>query len=349
MSPSAHPFSLSVRSRASTGRKVSSRVSAGSRRLAVLLPGGRPPLEQQVRIFVENRRWIEAGCRLRRDLADLEGVQRLLFRHYGELVCHWQPALEGDANALHEVRKSLRRLRTVLRSFRARLKPTSARRLSRHLRKLDRDLGPARDLDVALEFLRDPGEVRSKTAAYLSRLQHARRKAQRAVRRRLGGAAFRALQSRIDPLLRVEIPALGAATSPTSLTRAAGEALLRQWRRARKLGRHRNSSDSTRLHRLRIALRRVRYLAEVFAPILGRPVEQLQRRADRFEHLIAEIRDTSGELARTSENEPSPPRAVRRRLRHRRDQARAALEEAWSNFENRKFCRDLKALLEAAD
>lgn len=324
-------------------------VLRASRRLTVLLPGGHPPPEQQARIFEENRRWIEAGCRLRPDIADLEGAHRLLFRHYGDLVGHWQPAAIGDATALHEVRIALRRLSTVLRAFRKRLKPTSAGELCRHLRQLNRALGPARDLNVWLEFLRDAGEAKADVSRYLVVLQRQRKTRQRAVCRLLGNGAFRVLQSRFDSLLRVELPQLWAEVAPTPLADAAGQVLAKQWRRARKLRRHRDSDDGSGAHRLRIALRRLRYLAEAFAPILGEPAERLRKRAHAVEHQMALIRDTSRDLARFSADTPPPPPRFRRHLRDRRKAARGALEEAWSKFDDRTFRRAVLARLETAD
>jgi len=326
-----------LRRPASTRRATSPQSLADPQRLTAGRPGGQIPLEQQTRFFAENLRWIEAGCRLRADLADLEGVRRLLLREYGRLVRHWPSAAEGDREALHEVRIALRRLRTVLRAFRKRLEPTSARKLSRHLRQLNRDLGPARDLDAWEEFLRESGVTKGKFGRYPAVLHRRRQAMHRVVRRLLDPGAFRTLEELFDLLLRVELPQLRDKTASVPLDPAAGLVLTRQWRRTRKLGRHRDSRDDRKLHRLRIALRHLRYLTEAFAPILGEAAEKLRKRAHAVERLIAQVRDTSRDLARFAAEDPPPPQHLQPQLRDRRTKARAALEKAWDEFDDRSF------------
>ncbi len=250
--------------------------------------------------------------------------------------------------ALHEVRIALRRLRTVLRAFRKRLEPTSARKLSRHLRQLNRDLGPARDLDVWGEFLRESGVLKRQFGRYPAVLHRRQQTLRRVVRRLLGLGAFRTLQALFDLLLRVELPQLRDNTAFVPLVQAASHVLARQWRRTRKLGRHRDSNDDRKLHRLRIVLRRLRYLAEAFAPILGETAERLRKRAHAVERLIAQMRDTSRDLARFAAEDPPPPRHLQPQLRDRRKKARAALEEAWDEFDDRSFRVATKRALAAA-
>jgi hypothetical protein len=224
--PTNKKFPPPLRRSASTRRATSPQNPAAPQRLTAGRTGGHTPLEQQTRIFAENLRWIEAGCRLRADLADLEGVRRLLFREYGRWVRHWPSAAEGDMEALHEVRITLRRLRTVLRASRKRLEPTSAGKLSRHLRQLRRDLGPARDLDVGEEFLRESGVTKGKFGRYPGVLHRRRQAMHRVVRRLLDPGAFRTLEALFDLLLRVELPQLRDKTASVPVAAAVRDRII---------------------------------------------------------------------------------------------------------------------------
>ena len=63
-------------------------------------------------------------------------------------------ALEGDEEAVHDVRVAIRRLRSALRTFRD-CYPRDARRpVAKHMRRLGRVMGAVRDADVHLTILR---------------------------------------------------------------------------------------------------------------------------------------------------------------------------------------------------
>ena len=322
-------------------------------RLAALVPTGRPSLEQQIRLFAENDRLIAAACRLHGNLEVVDGVQRLLFSQYRQIIRHWKGAVAGaHPVALHELRVAIRKARAVLRGFRKRLKPTSARQLDRHLRRLNRALGPARDLDVWIAWLQDPRRAgppadQPRPERYLARQRNRRRRQQTTVRRVLGAGAFLALHTRFDQLLRNELPRLRADSAAAPFLTAAYRVLEKQLRCARKLGKLRWSTDPARRHRLRIALRRVRYLAGFFAPLLEPAVDQLRQRTHAVEQALGEICDTTREIERLRDEHPSPPAGLPARLRARRRQAETALEAAWSRFDDHRFRRELRAVLHA--
>ncbi len=322
-------------------------------RLAALVPDGRPSLEQQFRLFEESDRLIAAACRLHGNLEVFEGVQRLLFLQYRQIVRHWKGAIAGDdVEALHDLRVAIRKARAVLRGFRKRLKPTSARELDRHLRSLNRALGPARDMDVWIAWLQDslragPPAGQPRPERYIARHQNRRRRQQTTVRRVLSESAFLALHTHFNQLLRDELPHLRADSAATPFLTAARRVLDKQLHRARKLGKLRWSTEPARRHRLRIALRRVRYLAGFFAPLLDSAVDQLRKRAHAVEQVLGEIRDTTREIESLSHGHPPPPRGLQDRLRERRRQAEAALEEVWSRFADPRFHRELRAVLHA--
>jgi len=144
-------------------------------------------------------------------------------------------AIDGrDAEYLHQLRVGIRRLRTVFRVF-------GLRPLDRRLRKLALPLGEARDWDV---FVARFGRGRAQ-----------RRAAHTRCRRALASAEFKAFFAQ-----RLE-----TRTREASLTQFADEALERLRRKALKRARKMDWRDETRRHRLRIAVRRLRYACEFFS------------------------------------------------------------------------------------
>ena len=144
-------------------------------------------------------------------------------------------AIDGrDPEYLHQLRVGIRRLRTLFRILKA-------RRLDRRLRKLALPLGEARNWDVFVERF---GRGRAQ-----QRAAHAK------CRRVLRSAEFREFFAQ-----RFE-----TRTGKASFARFADEALERLRRKALQRARKMDWRDEERRHRLRIAVRRLRYASEFFS------------------------------------------------------------------------------------
>jgi CHAD domain-containing protein len=282
-----------------------------------------------------------------------EGVRRLVFFHYRTMLLNVEGALEAATDeALHDLRIAVRRIRSVLRAFRRPLAGTSARQIDYDLQQLNRALGIARDLDVWIHFFSAESVSEQFTAhrlwpKFLGHQLELRRLQQATVRRQLHGIRFSALQFRLGRFLRVQLPAVAAASPPTPLPRAAGRAMARSLRRALRLGDLRQSRSAEKLHRLRIALRRLRYLGGFFEAALGRPIRKISRRAHDVERLLGDMRDADLALARILSEGPPPPRLLVRRLQRLRSARAAAVDAAWARFEHPRsllaFRRQLKS------
>lgn len=140
-------------------------------------------------------------------------------------------ALAGDAEGVHQVRVSLRRLRVWL-GFRRRQQA-----LDRELRWLGRALAPLRDLDVFDAVLTDEAKAALRDEALQGALQALR-------------------SERCDALSA----ALAEVRWPRRRRAARGLAKLERALEARRAAA--GSGDGAQLHRLRRALRRVRYARE---------------------------------------------------------------------------------------
>lgn len=204
---------------------------------------------------------------------------------------------DGDQTVIHAGRVATRRTRSVLRVFAALFEPASAQWLDRELRWWAGTLGPVRDLqvlqdrlDTLLAELDDDvviGPVRTRIDHELcrDRLEH-----WTTATEALTGARHAAL---LDEIARwaAQPPWTDKAGRPAStLTRK----VLRADRKARaRLKRSLISNDPEGLHRARKAAKRVRYAAEVAAPVSGKKSTRLEHRYRRLQELLGEHHDST--------------------------------------------------------
>ena len=163
-------------------------------------------------------------------------------------------AIEGrDPEFLHQVRVGIRRLRTVLRIC-------EARRLDKRLRKLALPLGEARDWDVFVERF-GRGKARQREA-------HAR---------------CRRVLERLDFEVSLEV-------EDRPVKALAEKAVARFHRKALQRARNIDWRDEKRRHRVRIAVRRLRYACEFFSACFAGGGAYL-RRLERLQELLGELND----------------------------------------------------------
>lgn len=171
--------------------------------------------------------------------------------------------LGDDPENLHQHRVAARRTRAFLRTSRKYLDPEWRRGITDALQELGEATGPVRDLDVVLDHLREElaGLDETEQAAkelILQRLYHEREQGRRRLLEALDDRRYRILLAR----LRVP-PRLADGVEDVPLESQARKEFRRL---ARVVGRLGKRPDEETLHRLRIALKRARYAAELAAP-----------------------------------------------------------------------------------
>lgn len=184
------------------------------------------------------------------------------------LAHNHRPALDGDAEAVHEMRVALRQLRVLLRAFELTIGARRARAIRAETQWISDELGLVRDLDVFLEALdRENGRARG--------VGTERRRLAR-VRRQLHARLVAALRSpRYARLLADTRDAVGGAAvagaPPAALRsevgrvdRFAARDLARRWRRFVRAARRVRRLNAEQRHRLRIRGRKLRYAMEFF-------------------------------------------------------------------------------------
>ena len=199
-----------------------------------------------------------------------------------------------DPESIHRFRVAIRRLRADLRSLRPFLDDVRVRDLRSRLAELDELVRPVRDGDVMMERLatsaaRIPNPVDPEIVeAIHQRLSDNTEIA----RRRLFEALAEGGQDTLIALL-LALPDSGFVHHGVDLVpaMAARNALL--WRRVHKsskaLGRQ---PDDEHLHRLRVLVKRSRYLAEASEPLFGKAASRRAKRAERIQRVLGEHQDS---------------------------------------------------------
>jgi CHAD domain-containing protein len=198
--------------------------------------------------------------------------------------------LDLDPEYLHQLRVATRRARAAIRFFRPWLEERPAREVSAGLGEIGRVLGRVRDMDVLTEpFARDLNRagVQPEVARRILHAFYLRRRAGlEAVVKLLESPRFAEVVSALEQLEAVPGLAMepAAAQAPPLLKTAARK--LKKWRR-----RPVESLSENDLHRIRIAVKRLRYLAEFFAPYGGADFPEAVRALVPYQDCLGEAQD----------------------------------------------------------
>jgi len=179
------------------------------------------------------------------------------------------PAIRAhDPRGVHQIRVGLRRLQMALNSFGDYAQTPVLKALGKRGRALADAFGPARDLDVFADELLAP--VLRKYADHDSFIALGQ-----ALRHARGEAWDDALSEILDPdfgafLNDVAAAAESVPLDATRIGKVSDRALDAHLARAKKRGKRAGPRFGERTHRLRIALKKLRYAAEFFAPLYRR-------------------------------------------------------------------------------
>lgn len=270
----------------------------------------------------------EPGAARLRELLDAQRIA-LLSHDPGVRLGH-------DPENLHQHRVAARRARAFVRTARRYLDPAWRRPLDDALRRLGEATGPVRDLDVLLERLTEELERveeidHGAKALILERLEAERESARHALLGALDSRDYRFVLAR----LRVP-PGLAKGVDAIPLESVARKEFRPLAKLVDRLGKRPNEDA---IHRLRIALKRARYAAELAAPKGGvrkrfladaRVLQDLL--GEHQDAVVAEqrLRAVTVEDVRTAAAFAAGRIAERQRLRRARVQKR--LPAAWKRL-----------------
>ena len=214
----------------------------------------------------------------------------------------------GDIEYLHQMRIGVRRLRSALALFAALPPPEPAQSIVPELQWLGQALGAARDWDVlvtetlppiAAQFPEHPGLAELASAA-----AKPRQAANRMARRALASRRYQELLLALGALLAgrpntvAADPPLEPGEQPLAAEQRAVQhaeaVLVRTHLRVIKRGRHLTRLDAVRLHRLRIAVKKLRYAADFFSPLYPRKrVKSYLQRLAGLQQVLGAINDAA--------------------------------------------------------
>jgi CHAD domain-containing protein len=277
---------------------------------------------------------------VRRSASAVEHLQARLERLYEQVLAH-DPGtrLGDDPEDLHDLRVATRRLRALLRAARPMLVRGWSEPLRAELAWLGGAVGPARDLDVLVEHLRqemedlEPEERRALERA-LDALRAERQQARAALMEALTSERYLELLDAVERAAR--------APHVVSLDVSLHDVASREFRKLRRAAKQLSpESSDEELHGVRIKAKRARYAAELAEDSVGKPATRFIKRAKSFQDLAGDHQDAvvAEERLRglrTSARGASTAFALGRlveRQQQRRDRARARLPRTWKRLE----------------
>ena len=194
-----------------------------------------------------------------------------------------------SVEGLHQLRVGFRRLEVALGAFAKEFHKDWLEELRGRAKVLSARLGQARDLDVFIDERLDRA-VETQDRELLTPLRvravAARDAAWKQAQICVAGEDFALFLDDVAGLAASRLPLAGDA----SLPKVARRILSRQWKRARKRGHAARNRDEGDLHRLRIALKKLRYTAEFFAPLYK------QKKVKAYLAKVRKLQDHLGEI-----------------------------------------------------
>lgn len=197
-----------------------------------------------------------------------------------------------SVEGLHQLRVAFRRLEVALGAFGREFGQDWLEELRSRAKILSHRLAHARELDVFVEELLEAAPDRDGAgfAALRARAQAARDTAWQGVQACIRAPEFERFTDDVAGLAQSRVP----LTRPRRLAKTASRMLDRQIRRVKRRGSTAQSKEEGDLHRLRIALKKLRYTAEFFAPLYPKSdVKRYLRQVKDLQNHLGQLNDVA--------------------------------------------------------
>jgi CHAD domain-containing protein len=233
---------------------------------------------------------------------------------------------------IHQTRVALRRLRAAFGLFRSAVDGPVVRGLAAEAKWLASECGPARDLHVFVhETVEETPPVVKRVANRLATAHMER------ARSALSGARFESFQRQLEAFM-----ALAPSDTAGRLDVFARGVLDRRHDKVMRRGRKLASLDSEHLHRLRIAIKKLRYAAAFLQPAFASPLAKPYIDATtRLQNALGALNDrtVAAQVLSDLAMAARPREDVRLALKELAEQTkggnkrrRRKLQEAWEQF-----------------
>ena len=271
------PLRIETRSKATRGYKL---ISAN---------GAREPAVHARGVPLDGSMTVESA---------LQGIGRSCIAH---LLCNEPAALAGTGEGIHQMRVAARRLRAALAALKPMIPTAQYRWVLEELKWLAGMLGPARNWDVFAANLLQPVAQALPVEPELQRLANVaeqRRRAayeqvEEAIRSQRYTATMLQLAQWFEARRWRDQPASEqAALLFAPIGEVAPGLIERSWRRTRKRSRHFNQLTQEQRHRLRIALKRLRYTIDFLRDLFDHSeVKALEKRLKPLQENLGHLND----------------------------------------------------------
>jgi triphosphatase len=216
--------------------------------------------------------------RLRRKMTVEEAFRVTVLECLAQVAANTPAIVQSrEVEGLHQMRVGLRRLHVALNAFGEEFRTPALKDLRKRTKAFTDTIAPARDLDVFLEELfEDPASTGGRGEAFATLKERAEKARNAAWEEAIGSVESPEFSIFLDDVaVAAETHSwfgAGAAfrtlyTADAPVRPTASRMLDEHLGRVRKGGRHMRSLDEHDRHRLRIALKKLRYAAEFFAPL----------------------------------------------------------------------------------
>ena len=287
----------------------------------------------------------------------LAGVLRDRFR---EVLAERDTALDpAETEGIHAVRVAIRRLRSVIRDFAEIVEGFPLRDVRKDLARLADTLGEVRDTDVAIEALEklrkkagNP-EIAKTIDGFIERYRDKRSKAFEKLRPRLSGPAIEKLAMRFEKALNSAL-AQRSLFATSNFEGAKDEIISNRVDDFMKLADSLyDPNQISRLHRLRISAKHLRYAVELFASSAQAEKNEIAGEVAKMQSYLGTLHDCdlwiaqfqAGLKLRKNRALKGPDRRAAEWLLsqfvNRRNKAYRAALELWSEWESDNFLRKL--------
>ena len=203
-----------------------------------------------------------------------------------------------DVEGLHQMRVGLRRLQVALNAFGEEFRTPALKALRKRTKAFTDTIGPARDLDVFLgELFEGPANAGGYEEAFATlreRAERARAESWDQAIDSVSGAEFSVFLD--DVAVAAETHSWFGVGSTAFRTQFAADAPVKPTAarmlhdhlvKVRKRGRHMRALNEHDRHRLRIALKKLRYAAEFFEPLYDK--SKVKRYTRRLKALLEDL------------------------------------------------------------
>jgi triphosphatase len=256
-------------------------------------------------------------------------------------------ALQGDdPEFLHQMRVTVRRLRAMLTLYRGLPEKRQRKSVQRGLKWLAGALGPARDSDVFLREIWPPLRATLDINPWIGRLDEQwiaqRRYHAQYARCVLMSRRYQRLMHRLELWIAAQPVRDGAdgkrvADWGQSAQAFARQALQRRAARVRGYDRVLDGRDANVLHRLRIAIKKLRYLMDAFSPLFAPArVRTMRTLLSHLQDVLGHLNDLAVAEQKIDEALPHGKRSDAVRLRKQ--------VAAWRVLHTRELRRKLKVV-----